>query len=384
MADVALLQCESYSLVELKKTISDGLALLAFPMHEIRGRTIALKPNLLSAVSPDTAVITHPVFFQAAAEIMLDHGARPILIESPAVSSLAAVMKASGYSQVVERLGIPVADTSIVAKITNPEAKRFKTFEIAQAFFDCEMIINLPKFKTHGLTYTTGAVKNFFGTVPGMRKSEMHLRFPDNIAFAESILDLYGAFLKGFDPPRKILHIMDAITCLEGDGPGTSGKPKKVNAVLAGTDGLAVDCIATKVSGLSEELSTLLTLGYLRGYGVTSEHDIRVLGKSIHAMQVKGFVPSAGQGMTGIIRLPFVKRILTDFFMSRPMIDDSKCTACCQCVKICPVQAMAKASNVGQPPRFDYSRCIRCFCCMEACTDEAIFLKKGMLQWLIR
>jgi len=48
------------------------------------------------------------------------------------------------------------------------------------------------------------------------------------------------------------------------------------------------------------------------------------------------------------------------------------------------VQAMAKASNVGQPPRFDYSRCIRCFCCMEACTDEAIFLKKGMLQWLIR
>lgn len=384
MAEVSLLRCEGYSPGELKERIIEGLKGCRFPLKSFQSARVVLKPNLLSAADPESGVVTHPGFFRAAAEIVLDYGGRPVLAESPAVASLHNALRATTYDAIVRHLGIEVADPSKVHRISYPEAKRFKSFEIAQAFFEADIIVNLPKFKTHGLTYVTASVKNLFGAVPGMRKSQMHMKLPERGEFCEAILDLYGAFLRGFHPEKPLVHIMDAVAALEGDGPGTGGRPRKMNAVIVGIDGLAVDWVATSVSGLDPRLSPILTLGFRRGLGVSSEKEITVIGREIKDMLIRGFVPASGPGMTGLLRVPLIKSLLNKLFIGRPVPIEDRCSLCYQCMKICPVQAIDKALPGQNRPYIDYDRCIRCFCCMEACPEDGISARKGMLQRLMR
>lgn len=383
MIEVALLRCERYSVPELKKVIHEGIDAVGFPLRSFRGARVALKPNLLSASGPESGIVTHPRFFEAAAEIVIDYGGRPVLVESPAVASLKSAIRKAGYDEVLGRLNIGVADVSAVAKISYPEALKFKTFEIIQAFLDADLIVNLPKFKTHGLTYVTAAVKNLFGAVPGMRKSQMHLKCPDREDFSGMILDLYGAFLHGFNPPKALLHVMDAVTALEGDGPGSGGRPRAMNAVVVGTDAVAVDWVATRVSGLDVRLSPMLVQGFRRGFGVSSEREIEVLGGKIEEMRVHGFIPPKGAGATGMLGIPVIQKTLKRLFTPRPVPVEGRCTLCLRCRTICPAHAIAEGETGQSVPDFDYGKCIRCYCCMEVCPEDAVSLRKGRLQRLL-
>ncbi len=384
MADVALIRCEDYELSRLKVLFSEGLRDIGFSMEAFRNMKTVLKPNLLSAAAPESAVITHPVFFRAAAELVMDHGGRPVLAESPAVATLDSALKASGYDAVVKDLGIEVADGTRIARIRYEDAQRFRMFDIAETYVDAGIIVNLPKFKTHGLTFITASVKNLFGAIPGLRKSQMHMRVPDPDDFCDAILDLYGAFLHGFNPPKTFIHLMDAVIAMEGDGPGTSGTPRKMNAVIIGQDALAVDWVATQVSGLPTGLSPILSAGFKRDLGISSETEIRILGRTIDEMRLHGFRPSSGPGMTGIMRMPFMKRLAQWLFIGRPVPHADRCTLCRQCEKICPAHAISKAGKGGKVPVFDYGVCIRCLCCMEACTYDAISVNKGLLERFIQ
>jgi uncharacterized protein (DUF362 family) len=115
----------------------------------------------------------------------------------------------------------------------------------------------------------TGAVKLLFGAIPGVEKSKMHLRAPVHEDFAEFLLDLYGAMTYGLTPPKPIVHIMDAICVQEGEGPGPAGKPKWLNAVLAGENGIAVDYVATMIAGLDIKKALTVVNGFKRNYGVS-------------------------------------------------------------------------------------------------------------------
>ncbi|HOD71203.1 MAG TPA: DUF362 domain-containing protein [Deltaproteobacteria bacterium] len=384
MTDVALLQCRGYDLETLREKMAEGLGLTGFPLETFRGARVVVKPNLLSASQPQSAVVTHPQFFQAACEIVLDHGGRPILAESPAVASLRSALRAAGYVPVLKRLGIEAADMSAVRKLSWPGARVMKHFEIAQAFFDADVILNLPKFKTHNLTYITAATKNLFGAVPGMRKSQMHIKFPGKDDFSGFILDLYGAFLHGFDPPKTILHIMDAVIAMEGDGPGSLGRPRPMNAIIVGGDALAVDWVGLQVSGLRVRLCTTVTEGFRRNLGVSSEQEISVKGEKIEDLRVQNFLPPKSAPMIRLLERPAIRRMAKGLFTGRPVPKDGRCMLCYQCREICPAQAIGTAEEGKRVPRFDYGACIRCYCCMEICPKGAISLKKGGLQWMMR
>ena len=384
MTSVALLRCRGYELPVLKEAMLHGLDDIGFSVSSFRGARVVLKPNLLSAARPQSAVVTHPHFFRAAAEIVIDHGGRPVLAESPAVASLGNALKAAGYAPVLKDLGIPVADLSETGKLSYPGGRRMKSFEIARAFFDADTIVNLPKFKTHGLTYITAAVKNLFGAVPGMRKSQMHLKFPEKNEFSGFILDLYGAFLNGFDPPRTMVHLMDAIVAMEGEGPGSAGRPRPMNTIVAGLDALAVDWVGVQVSGLDIRLCTTLTEGFQRGFGISSGEEVRVVGERIADMRVRDFRPPQRAGATRLLKVPLIHRIMKDLFTDRPVPAAGRCTLCYQCMEICPAQAIGRAEEGEEIPRFDYGACIRCLCCLEVCPKAAISLEKGRLQWMMR
>ncbi|MFY9398600.1 MAG: DUF362 domain-containing protein [Desulfomonilia bacterium] len=384
MADVALLKCRGYDPQEIKDHIVRGLEIINFPLERFNGARVVLKPNLLSASRPDSAVVTHPQFFRAAAELVIDHGARPMLAESPAVSSLRSAIRAAGYDPVLKHLGIPVADMIEVERLPCPQRRKTKLFEVGRAFFEAELIVNLPKFKTHGLTYVSGAVKNLFGAMPGMRKSQMHLKFPEGEDFSEFLLDLYSAFLEGFDPPRTLIHIMDGILAMEGNGPGSTGTPRPMHAIVMGEDALAVDWVAVEVSGLDALRCPTLVQGFRRGLGISSPGEIAVKGERIEDMRVHGFVPPDRVGPTRLLRAPAVRRLVRDLFAGRPAPVDTRCTLCYQCRDICPAGAIGEAEEGKKVPRFDYGACIRCLCCQEICPQGAISLKKGRLQWMIR
>ncbi len=383
MTKVALLRCDSYVLSRLKDRIDQGMSMIGFDPLSFKGAKIALKPNLLSALPVRSAVVTHPLFFRAVSEIVLDHGGKPILIESPAVASLGAALDKAGYRAIVDELSIDVVSPGESKSIFYQEGKIFRHFEVIPELLNVDIILNMPKFKTHGLTYVTGAVKNLFGFVPGMKKSQMHMRFPDKESFSEYLLDLYGAIVHGINPPKAILNLMDAIVALEGQGPGSSGTPRIMGVMIFGEDAIAVDYVAVKVAGLDVRQVATISSGFFRGFGVSGSHEIEVVGEMIEDVKVAGFIPAVSPNSAYFFRNLISSKIVRDLFIARPEPDEGRCILCYQCVNICPAGAITNALPGKGKPCFDERKCIRCFCCSEICPEAAISLRRGMLQWML-
>ncbi|MEZ4565564.1 MAG: DUF362 domain-containing protein [Desulfobacterales bacterium] len=136
--------------------------------------------------------ITNATFFQAVVQIVKENRGTPVPPESPAIHSLSRVIKKTAYASVVEAEQLEVADPVPTRSLFFDRAKKFPHLDISAAYFDADIILNLPKFKTHGITYITGAVKLLFGAIPGGEKSKMHLRARRLMIFIEYLLDLYG------------------------------------------------------------------------------------------------------------------------------------------------------------------------------------------------
>ncbi len=384
MPKVALLKCDEYSNELLKDALFKGLADIETDTGVFKGARVGVKPNLLMGAPIDRAVVTHPKFFRAAVQVVKHFGGTPVLMENPAVAPLEKIAKKAGYTPIIEEEGVEIADVKPTATLKYPDASTYKRIEISKAFFDVDVIVNLPKFKTHGVTYITGAVKNLFGSIPGLDKSRMHMKAPTSESFSEFLLDLYGAFLFGFDPPKPIIHMMDAVIGQEGEGPGPAGTPRKIGAVIVGENGLAVDCAAVRTAGLDIRKAPTIVSGFARPYGLKSEDDIEIRGERPESFDIQGYRETRHSIFSNVMRGPITSGIAKKFFTEKPVPDPKKCTLCYQCMTICPAGAVSAAAGRKKTPRYDYDKCIRCFCCMEICPDAAISMKKGKFQWVMR
>lgn len=382
---VSMLKCTEYSLNILNSKILESLANIGFDPDNFKGKRVALKPNLLIPTPTKKAVITHPEFFKAVVQIVKKHGGVPVLIESPSIYSLENVIKKTDYAKIVESEKIEVASMKPTRAIEFDGADKFKQIEIAAAFFDTDMIINLPKFKTHGLTYITGAVKNLFGAMPGLSKSKMHVKVPSGDDFSEFLLDLYGCMMHGWGGGSKtILHLMDAIIVQEGEGPGPSGTPKPMNAIFAGFDAVAVDYMAVKAAGLELDKSLTVTRGFRRDYCISSPDEIKLAGDLIEDLGNEPMKPSKGTLFSNMVRWPMTSKKFRNLFIDRPVPLEEKCTLCFQCMKICPANAIKIPAGKKKIPGYNHDKCIRCYCCMEVCPEAAIEKKRGVFQWIFR
>ncbi|MGD0169011.1 MAG: DUF362 domain-containing protein [Smithella sp.] len=382
MAVISLQKCTQYDNKLLKDKIIAGLKQIDFDLTALKDKRVCLKPNLLMPSSPERAVTTHPELFRAVAEIVHDYTRSIIIIESPNFFPLKSTIKKTGLAPIVNDLEIEVADITVTKALQFPLAHRYKSIDISRAFFDVDYIINMPKLKTHGFTHYTGAVKNLFGTMPGLSKAQMHMKAPSQMEFSEFLLDLYGGLLNGFEKPKKFIHIMDAVVGMEGEGPGPSGKPKKIGAVIVGDDAVALDYVAVNLVGLDLKKVFTITEGFKRGYGVKSPDDIQIKGETLKDMRITDFKASRSSVMGGII-WPLTSPTIKNLFIEKPVPRADVCTLCYNCMKICPAGAITKADE-AKVPMYNYRKCIRCFCCMETCPEAAIYLKKGILQRLMR
>ncbi len=384
MSKVALLKCTEYTRNIIKEKILEGLDLIGFDPEQFQNKRVVLKPNLLTTAAPEKAVITHPVFFHAVLQIVKENAGIPILAENPATKPLSKVADAVGYTDITDAEGIQVADVRKTSAVLIDKPLKFKRFEISEIFCKADIIVNLPKLKTHSLTYLTGAVKNFLGTIPGMGKSQLHLKAPSSQAFSELLLDLNECLYTGFQQPKRFLHIMDGIVGMEGEGPGPSGKPRPVGAILVSKDPIALDLAAANLIGMDfHDIHTIIG-GFERTFGISSAGELEVVGEQVQSLKPSNYKsPQKKNLWTRLLRGPFITKRFRNAFIEKPVPREETCTLCYQCKTICPAEAIDVQKTKKKVPSYDYDKCIRCFCCMEICPEAAIHLKKGRLQWLL-
>ncbi|MEN6319502.1 MAG: DUF362 domain-containing protein [Syntrophaceae bacterium] len=318
-----------------------------------RNDRVLIKPNLLSPASPRQAVLTHPFIVKAAVEYVLQKGARPLVADSPALGSFEKILKESGIRDALS--GLDVTCRAFESSINVDIGEPFHTIEIAEDALNADVIINLPKLKTHGHMLLTLGVKNLFGCIVGYRKPEWHMRTGINrVMFAKLLVLIYQRIM----PSATIL---DGILAMEGEGPGASGTPRELGVLIGSRDACAVDSIVCRMIGL--EPDNLLTLKMAQEMRLVEE-GIEIDG---YLPVIKDFkLPEIGPLMFGPKLLHgFIRRYL----LRRPVPDVRSCKMCGECWKICPGGAIAPHENVLD---FDYDRCIRCYCCIEICPHGSL------------
>lgn len=366
---VALVRCRSYDGSTVLESVRRSVDLMGGMDRYVRpGAHVLLKPNLLKASRPEAAVCTHPAIVRAVIRLVRACGGRPFLGDSPGIGDLRRVAERSGILSVLEQEDVPLVPFDEPVTVKN--RGRFQRFEIARPAVEADVIINLPKLKTHGMTTLTGAVKNLFGCIPGKRKVQWHFNTGvDHDAFMRMLVELMSLL-------RPSLTIMDAVVGMEGNGPG-SGDPRAIGALLAGADPVAVDAVAGALVGAGLERLPVLRAAQAAGVGAVSLENIRIMGETVAELAIPNFRLPPQEHLEW--KLPeWLRRSLKDALTTRPQIDLDACVRCGICWTDCPQQAITEM-NAG--PTIDHRRCIRCYCCQEFCPQGAITVGKG---WLLR
>jgi uncharacterized protein (DUF362 family)/Pyruvate/2-oxoacid:ferredoxin oxidoreductase delta subunit len=366
---VSIIRCQRYDEDEVSNGLRQSIDLIGGISQFVKkGARVLIKPNLLIGKAPEKAVTTHPLIVKGVIRIVREAGGVPFIGDSPSIGSLAKTAEKAGIKSVAEAMGCPLVEFD---KPVHPvrRGKTFKQLEIDQMILESDVIINLPKWKTHTQTLLTLGVKNLFGCVPGTRKALWHLKAgEDRKVFAQVLLDLYQII-------QPSLTILDGIVGMEGNGPN-SGQPIQLGLILASGDALSLDQIVCDLLGISRESLLTNRVAFEQGLG---RDEIEVAGERLEDVKIRHFsLPN----LTRIDwNLPgFLRRALKNAISSRPVIDEEVCKDCGQCVEICPTRTLYKK---GSGLTFDYGKCIRCFCCQEVCPEGAILIEPGWALKLV-
>ncbi len=274
------------------------------------GRTVLLKPNLISA-SASSLACTDAAFIAGVCRWFLDHGARVRIGDSPAFGSAARAMRQHGIDRALAGM--------VVEKIefVTPVEKRLAcgcTVQVAAESLECDLLVNLPKVKAHNQMYVTLAVKNVFGVVLGMRKAMLHMREGGRDGrFADIILDLLDIL-----PPQ--LAIADGIVAMHRDGP-IGGEALGTGCVAGSTSCVALDTALLAALELDPARSPLWREAARRGLSGSRATDIIFPSLSPGAFAGSGF--SAPVELNGIRFNPirFLRGMLRRFVLAlRPQV----------------------------------------------------------------
>jgi len=285
------------------------------------------------------------------------------------------VRSACGLDAVLTETGAEWLDFSAPHEFNVPAHRVAPRLVLAQALTRVDVVISLPKLKTHAQMTLTAALKNQYGCIPGALKSQWHFRLQEADWLAALILDVNRVV-------RPALAVVDAGVAMEGDGP-SGGDPRPLGALLAGTDLAAVDTVACALIGLEPMQVPVLAAARAQGFGETRLERIAVAGVPWQTLAQPDFKkvdqPAAVLRMLPLPRpaLNWLRRQWT----LRPQIVDGRCTRCGICEAGCPVQPAAIHPHAAPGERLDEARCIRCYCCHEFCPAHAIELRA---PWLAR
>ena len=369
ISKVSIVQCKTYEL----ESIYDSIQLVLEKLGGInqfvqKGQKVLLKPNMLRAGRPEQGVTTHPNIVESVTKLVQSAGAEVWIGDSPsvAIKGIHRYWEKTGFLKVAERTGAQLVNFE-AGGTTARDIEEY-VFHFAKAVFEADVIINLPKLKTHGLTLFTGAIKNLYGTLPGFQKGSFHKKYPHPEKFSRMLCSLYS-LLK----PR--IHIMDAVVAMAGNGPAT-GELRHTGLILASSDGVALDTVATSLAGFKPGEVDAIRIAHSMGLGEGSPDRIDLSGEELDTLRFKDF-PLPSNHLSKLVP-EFLVHWMGRFVWIRPRVQKDKCVGCEVCAENCPVKAIEMVAGY---PVMDYKTCINCLCCNESCPESAIFQQ---LSWLAR
>ena len=346
------IQKSNYSNIDINQLIKP---LGGLKSYIEKGERVLLKINLLNATTPDKAVVTNPSVVAAVANEVIKNGGTPIIGDSPSGQftkrKLEKVYNKAGLISLSKKFGFELNYDTNYKKISIPNGKRLKNTHICDFVLNADKIIAVPKIKTHSLMIMTLATKIMYGSIPGLTKVRYHSKFIRRKSFAEMLIDLL--YIVSPD-----IIIIDGIIGMQGDGP-SGGDPVELNVLFASDNSIAIDLAVCKMLDIEPVGIPTLKEAKIRGiwpkkiiYPLLSPEDV---------------------GYKGFILPSTASYLLTDEKKPKkyPVILNN-CTACKDCVKICPKKAIQIINNKAN---VDFEKCIKCYCCHEMCTYNAIKLE---------
>ncbi len=334
------------------------------------GETIYLKPNFVAPRASSHGVTTDFEIIRVVADEVLRCGGRPIIFETPAIEfDKRKVYQALGVYDFTRLNNIPLIENfSDLIKIPVPGGKVFRSLRIPR-ILDKAKIINLPKLKTHVSAKMTCAMKNLIGLLPDSEKRRVHIR-----GVSASIADLGRVF-------KPILTVVDAMTCLEGDGP-TYGNKVDLGLIISGRNMVSVDKVCSQIIGLPWQEVKYIDLGD----GSPSQENVHVVGEPVEEVKTRFDIPQKSVFFHLGFRLIYTLDVVFSKIFSKPFnrflystghvgtnpkILRERCDRCGDCIEACPFPS---ALNI-EGYKVNYKSCIRCLECYLACKREAISLK---------
>lgn len=362
---VAVVKCGDYDFERVKDALRKSLELIGALKGVVRrGNKVLLKGNIGSPNLPEQASTTHPILIKAVIQLVKEVGGIPIFGDSPIIERITEeTFEVGGHAEIAreEEVEVIAFNKNGFKKINISGGKQIEEVYFSKDVLDADVIISIPKLKTHVLTYYTGAIKNMFGALQKESRMNIHKTFSKVMPFSEAIVDV-------FTIRKPDLAIMDGIVAMEGLGP-SHGRVKEVGIIISSRDSVALDAVSSSIIGY-DPMDILTTKdAYMRGLGNGELQQIEILGEQADKVKVD------------FEKVPIIsdeiRERFKNFFLSKMVVDKTKCKGCNLCVEQCPVKAIKSRPY----PVFDPEKCILCFCCFELCPEGAlIFEVPSLLQ----
>lgn len=361
--DVAVVRCKTYNVEAVKPALEEALNAVNSLDFVMPGMKIIIKPNLVSFKKPDAAATTHPALLEALVEMLLARGADVTIGDSPggphSLPLLNRVYAATGMDR-LEKLGAKLNRNMNEKTVDFPEGKVLKNFTYTEYLDEADAIIDFCKLKSHGMLGMSAAVKNLFGTIPGLKKPEVHYKFQNDAEFADMLVDINEYF-----KPR--LAICDAVVGMEGNGP-TAGTPRQIGAIIASKSTYYADVVGAELIGMNIDGLPTLQAAYERGFAPASSKNLRVYG-DIRALTVDDFKAPPVRGLSFMRKGNVLHFISKAALEHKPTLKKRLCVGCGECARMCPAKAIEMKNK---KPHINREKCIRCFCCQEFCPRAAM------------
>ncbi len=364
---------EIYAAMEKAIELLGGLAKIVPP-----GSKVFVKINHISPPSPaEKGLVTHPVFVEAVLDLLKEVGA-DITVGDDIQSGPGDGFQVSGFRQMCQRVGVRLTnlrEAGFVETVCN--GYFLEKVYLSTIALDADVIINLPKLKTHSLCVLTGGVKNMYGTIPIGLRRKFHAEYIRPEDFSQMLTDIFSAV-------RPQLTIMDGIIAMEGEGPA-AGNLRRLGVILTSQDAVAVDAVATKIIGLNPLDIHTTRYSDERGLGVGNLENIEVIGERIDGVTVPDFkFPSSAVNALAR-RVPlFLPKFILRQISIKPGVIGRGGTGWAGCGKVCPIGAISVSSETA---KIAHDICIECMCCHEVCRFDAIVPKQSTtgstIQFLI-
>ena len=331
-----------------------------FPQAITRKKVI-IKPNVLRLSTAEEHIVTHPSLLRAVVDKVEEMSPAEIVVgDNPGMFNYGDNKKSfenTGLMAAAKGYYKNLGDTSQQIDF-NPDF--MSEVGVSKAILDSDILISLPKFKTHGLTVMTGAIKNSYGILPGAQKARLHRNAGTPERFHDVIVEVFNLRIPD-------LFIMDAVVGMEGNGPA-SPDLREIGLILAADNGVAMDGVVARMMGIDPDALIFLQKAKAMGLGDYAPQSIQIDGE----MQIITDFKLPPLGGEAISDNPVIQEYITARTRIRPQVDPELCTACEACIDHCPVAALSMEAFI---PVVDTDICITCFCCQEICPEKAMTLR---------